>query len=80
MQYFLTTNFIVFYFIILFDLNSNPTDLVEVLFIKGILVNCLICLNISLKALKTSKSSLSGLILINLQARFCSIAFYLLIS
>ena len=41
----LTTSFIVFYFIILFNLNSNPNDLVEVLFIRGILVNCLICLN-----------------------------------
>ena len=74
-QYFLTTNFIVFGFIILFDLNSNPSNLVENLFIRVFLVDCIMCLNISLTVLKISNSSLSGLILIDLQSNFCSIAF-----
>ena len=72
---------------ILFDLNSNPNNLVEILFIRVFLVDCFIrvflvdcltCLNISLIALKISKSSLSGLILINLQPSSCSIAFFIL--
>ena len=70
--------FIAFDFIILSDLNSNPNNLVEMLFIRVFLVDCLMCLN-SLIALKISKSSLPGSIVINLQPSSCSIAFYLFI-
>ena len=58
-QYFLTINFIAFDLIILFDLNSNPNNLVEILFTRALLVDCLMCLNILLMVLKISKS-LSG--------------------
>ena len=51
-QYFLAITFIAFDFVILSDLNCNRNNLVEVLFIKVFLVVCLICLNISLIALK----------------------------
>ena len=60
---------------ILSDLNSNPNNLVEMLLASVLLVDCLMCLNISLIALKISMSSLSGLILINLQLSSCFIAF-----
>ena len=63
---FLTINFIDFDFIISLDLNSNPNNLVEVLFISVFLVNCLMSINISLIVPKILKSSLSGLILANL--------------
>ena len=51
-QYFLTTNIIAFDFITLFDLKSNPDDLVEILFIRVYLIDCLMCLNILLIVLK----------------------------
>ena len=54
-QYFLTINFIAFGFIILSDLNSDPKNLVEILFIRVFLVDCLTRLNISLIPLKISK-------------------------
>ena len=47
-----------FDFIMLSDLNSVP-NLVEILFARVFLVDCLMCLNISLTVLKMSKSSLS---------------------
>ena len=59
------------------DVNYNPNNLVEVLFIRVFLVDCLMCLNISLIALKISKSSLSGSTLVNLQPSSCSITFCL---
>ena len=51
-QYFLTKNIIAFDFITLFDLKSNPDDLVEILFIRVYLIDCLMCLNILLIVLK----------------------------
>ena len=77
---FLTINFIAFDFTFLSDLNSNPNNLVEILIIRVFLVDCSICLNISLIALKISNSSLSGSFLINLQPSSWFIAFYLFIS
>ena len=68
-------NFIAFDFIILFDLNLNPNNLTKILFIRAFLIDCLMCLNISMIVLKISKSSLSGSILINLQPSSCSVAF-----
>ena len=53
-------NFAAFHFIMLSDLNSNPYNLAEIFLISVFSVDCLICLNISLTALKISKSSLSG--------------------
>ena len=50
-QYFLAINFIAFNFTILPELNSKPNNLVEVLFIS-FLVDCLMCLNISLIVLE----------------------------
>ena len=76
---FLTINFIAFDFGILSGLNHYRHNLVEILFIKAFLVDCLKCLNISLIALKISKSSLSVSILINLQPSSYSIAFCLFI-
>ena len=55
-QYFLTIDFIALNFIILSDLKSDNNNLVEILFIIAILVDCLMCLNMSLIALKISKS------------------------
>ena len=69
-----------FDFIILFDSNSSPNNVPEILFTSIMLVDRLICLNISLIFLKTSKLFLSESILINLQLSFCSIAFCLFIS
>ena len=57
-QFFLTINFIAFGFVILPDLNSNPNNLVETLFIRVRLVDFLMYLIISLIVLKISKSSL----------------------
>ena len=71
-------NFIAFDFISLSDLNSNPNNIVEILFSRAFLVECLMCLDILLIALKIS--SLSGSVLTNLQSRSCFIAFYLFIS
>ena len=77
-QYFLLTiNFIAFDFVILSDLNSN---LVESLFLKIFLVDCLLCLNISLTALKISKSSLSRSILISLQPNLKLESFYFIVN
>ena len=59
------------------DLNSNPNSLLEILLISVSVVGCLMCLNISLIALK--KSKYSGSILINLQPSSCSVAFCLFI-
>ena len=78
-MFFLTKNFIAFDFIIISDLNSNPNNLVEILFIRVFLVDCFICLNISLIALKMSKSSFSVSLLINLKPNYCSIGFCLFI-
>ena len=72
----LTINFIVFDFIILSDLNSCPNNLDKILLIGNFLVDCLICLNISLIAQEILKSSLPGWILINLQSSSCSIDFF----
>ena len=49
-------------------------------YVRVFLVDCLMCPNISLTVLKISKSSLSVSILVNLQASYYSIAFYLFIS
>ena len=59
------------------DLNSNPNSLLEILLISVSVAGCLMCLNISLIALK--KSKYSGSILINLQPSSCSVAFCLFI-
>ena len=77
---FLTINFIVFDFIILSDLTSDPNNFVEIFIIGIFLVDSLTVLNTSLIVLKMSKSSLSESILINLQPSSCSIAFYFFIS
>ena len=76
----ITISFMAFDFVILSDSNSNCDNLVETLFFKGFLVDYLICQNFSWAALKTWKSFLSGLILINLQPSSCFIAFCLFIS
>ena len=73
--FFLTIYFSAFEFITLSDLNSDLNHLIEFFFITVFWVDCLICLNISLIALKMSKSSLLKLILINLQLSSCSITF-----
>ena len=77
-QYFFTIHFIGFDFIVLSDLSSNPNNIIEILFISVFLANwldyCLMYLNFSLIALKISKSSLSGIILINSKPSYCSIA------
>ena len=73
--FFLTIYFPAFDFITLSDLNSDLNHLIEFFFITVFWVDCLICLNISLIALKMSKSSLLKLILINLQLSSCSITF-----
>ena len=70
-----TTSFIAFDFIKLPNLTSYPNNLVEVLFIRDFLVDCLICLNISSIVLKILKSFSSGSILINLQPSFSFITF-----
>ena len=44
--FFFTISFIAFDFII-FDLNSNPNSLVEIVFTTTFFVDCLICLNVS---------------------------------
>ena len=74
----MTINFITFDLIILSGLNSNPNNLLEILFIRVFVVNCLMCLNISFIALKLSKSSLSRSIQINSQSSPC-IAFWFVI-
>ena len=47
---FITIYFIIFHFLILSDLNSNPNNLVKVLLIRVFLVDSLMYLNISLIA------------------------------
>ena len=64
-QYFLPVYFKVFDIILLSDLNFHPNNLLEILFITVFSVDCLVCLNISLRAIKISKSSFSALILLN---------------
>ena len=59
------------------ELDPNHDNLVEILFIRVFLVERLMCLNISVVALKVSKSS--GSILINLQPSSGSIAFCIFI-
>ena len=49
---FITINFIIFDFLILSDLNSNPNNLVKILLIRVFLVDSLMYLNISLIAPK----------------------------
>ena len=70
---FFTINFIAVGFV-LSDLNSNPSNLTEVLLVSVALVDLLTCLNISLIPLKISKSSLSGSITKNLKPSSCFIA------
>ena len=87
--YFFNNKFHSFWdFIILPNLNSNPNNLVEVLFLLSLfllkfywlfLVDCLMCMTISFIALKISKSSLPGSIPINLQKSSRSIAFCLFV-
>ena len=60
-------------------LNFNPNNLIEILLLSAFIVDCLMCLNISLIALKISTSSLSGSILTNLQPSSCSVSFCLFI-
>ena len=83
-KYFLTIYFITFNFIVLSDLNSKPNNLIEYLSINDFLVNqlddCSMCINISVIALKISKYSLLGSILINFRPDICSIAFCFFIS
>ena len=82
----LTTTFIVFDFIILSDLNPNPSNLAKILFIKAFFscfmllsfYHCLMCLNISLMTLKISKSSLSRSTLINVEQTFFLLFFVFL--
>ena len=84
----LKTYFKHFVFMELFDLNFNLNNLFESSSIKDFLVDCsvnflvdfLMCLCISLMALKILKSSLSGLVLMNPQTSSFSIAFCLFIS
>ena len=57
------------------DLKCNPKFAVELLLVRYLLINCLMCLSISLIVLKISKSSLSGSIVINLQPSSCFVAF-----
>ena len=45
-------NFVAFNFLILSDLNFNPNNLVEILFIRVFLIDCLMCRDISLITLK----------------------------
>ena len=75
-QYFCSNKFLSFwfYYIIWF----NPNDLVEIVLISVFIVDCLMCLNISMIALKISKCSSSGSILMNLQTRSYHIALLLL--
>ena len=85
---FLTTYFKHFVFMELFDLNSNLNNLSEGSSIKGFLVDSSVrflfasTMNFCILPIstKTSKFSLSGLILINSQSSSFSIAFCLLIS
>ena len=51
-QYFFNSFFVTYDFTTLSDLNVNPTDLIEILFIRVFLADYLMCLNISLIALK----------------------------
>ena len=69
---FLAINFIAFDLIILSDLYPNPNNLS--------LVDCLMCLNISLIALKILSSCFSGWILLNLQPTSFPINFCYFIS
>ena len=63
---YISINFVAYLFIVLSNLKSNRNNLVKIVFIRVFLVDCPICLNISLIALKISKCFLSGSILINL--------------
>ena len=58
-------NFVAYLFIVLSNLKSNRNNLVKIVFIRVFLVDCSICINISLIALKISKFFLSESILIN---------------
>ena len=72
-------NFHSFDFNILSYLNSNPNHLVEICFIRVFIVDSLMCLNISLIALKISKSSSSGSIITNFLF-YCFSSFYLVVN
>ena len=61
-QYLFNNKLIAFDFITLCNSKSNRNNLIEVLFIGSFLVDCLMCLNISLIVSKISKFSLSGLV------------------
>ena len=67
-----------------FYLNSNSNNPLERLFFRDFFVNSLLCFPMCLYilsiGLKVVKCSLSGLILLNLQPHFFSIAFCLGIS
>ena len=67
---------IAFDFNMLFDLNSNPNNFIETLFIRVFLVDCLIFLNNSLIVLKISEY-LEGLIPNKLTSKFL---FYFFLS
>ena len=61
-QYLFNNKLIALDFITLCNSKSNRNNLIEVLFIGSFLVDCLMCLNISLIVSKISKFSLSGLV------------------
>ena len=77
---FLLINFLVFHFIILSDLNSNPNNDAKILFIRTFRFDCVMCLNISLIALKISDSSLSGSILTKLHQFLALSSFYFVVN
>ena len=81
---FLTIYIIAFDLILLSDLNSNPNNSIKTLSVNDFLISSLddrlMYLNISLIALKISKSSLSGSVLMKSQPSSCFIAFCLFIS
>ena len=68
--------FIILFYKWLSDLHSNLNNLIEILFIRVFIVDRLVCLNISLIALKTSKSSLSVSILTSRFLFYCFLSFY----
>ena len=77
---FLTTYVKAFDFIEWFNSNSNSKSFFEILSVNDFLDDFLMCLCISFIALKLLKIFSSGLILINSQPNYFSIAFGLCIS
>ena len=78
--FFLTLGFIVFVFFILSDLNSDPNNLVEMLFIRVFFSRLFNMSKYFMDSFQISKSSLLESILINLQPNSFSIDFYHFIS